>query len=418
MSEFAPKLLERFSLESASRWGSARHGDASLRWDERMLNLEMRFSSATCAELNRAEADGRAWLVVTLRWPEDALVVRLRAPFSDPTQIDDLPHGRSAGLILTEQNLSRVLSALAAGRVVFLPAPVPDESPEPPAETPAEPPAPSEEPSSPGEDSMEAHFERLSQAATLARDDGDIELALSCAEQCLELDPHSLEMFSLAEELCLVLERWDVMLSLLERQIEATTDDETRKEVLFKAALISEEMLADVDRAIGFYLQVLELDPGDGVALDTLTRLLTQTERWSELENVMRMKIEVVYDPAERIALLFQLATLQNVLADPGKAAKCLQQVLEIDPSHLEALELLENLYMVHEDWEPLCDVLEKRAELSTDPAKVVDARMRQAILLTEMLDAPDRARKVLKQILLYDPDNDQARMMLDGLRD
>ena len=69
------------------------------------------------------------------------------------------------------------------------------------------------------------------------------------------------------------------------------------------------------------------------------SRSTSRRERWQDLPKMLEAQLEAVRTEKERIAILGKLARLfEEEFVKPEKAAERLEQILEIDPNHLDAL--------------------------------------------------------------------------------
>lgn len=209
--------------------------------------------------------------------------------------------------------------------------------------------------------------------------------AIDLWSRVLEREPADREAFEALEGLHRRLEQPDALLALYTKRVDVADSDEERVLLLHRAAELQEREAGDVDAAIAIYRQALEVDPNDLGAAESLDRLLTSTERWPELADHLRFRIDGVSGTPEEADLKLRLSELlsarlsdvtgaidlleENVSSRPdhvGSVAALEKHVL--DPEHqLRVTQILEPLYRAADQWKKLVAVLEAQAALADD---------------------------------------------------
>jgi tetratricopeptide (TPR) repeat protein len=162
--------------------------------------------------------------------------------------------------------------------------------------------------------------------------------------------------------------RSNKLLNILERKAEAVEDVDSIVSALLQVAEAYEERFNDPKAAIENYEKAAELSPSDLSALRGLKRLYAQEGRYQELIGILEREYEVVATERERIEILMRLAEmLQQEFRKPENAAERLEQVLDIDPLHDEALCRLEELYRATQRWDDLVRTFDRHASATTD---------------------------------------------------
>ncbi|HJL30624.1 MAG TPA: hypothetical protein RMI62_16220, partial [Polyangiaceae bacterium LLY-WYZ-15_(1-7)] len=181
-------------------------------------------------------------------------------------------------------------------------------------------------------------------------------------------------------------ERWtESLLDLYRRRVDVAESDEERVQLLHRVADLQEDE-AEVDAAIDAYRQALEHDPNDITAVEALDRLFTETERWPDLADHLRFRIDASMGGAEEADLKHRLAVLHvERLDDEVMAVDLLEEVLQADPTHTPSIQTLEGLvlkdelklritqildpiYRGQDQWKKLVAVLEAQVEMTDDP--------------------------------------------------
>src|SRR3954452_21646874 len=89
----------------------------------------------------------------------------------------------------------------------------------------------------------------------------------------------------------------------------ATRRTERRTELLAEVAIIAEEITADAAKAIHYYERILEIEPGHEQAIFALDKLYVAHERWPNLADLLRRRIELAGSGAG-LQLKLRLGTL------------------------------------------------------------------------------------------------------------
>lgn len=210
-----------------------------------------------------------------------------------------------------------------------------------------------------------------------------------------------------------------VMLAkVLERRAEARRGVE-KADALVKVAEVYEDHLNDLPEATRRYEAVLAIDPANLNALKGLDRIFNRTGKYRDLLEVLERQIEVAATPRQKINLYERIAALHDEeFLDHEAAAEACLAILRIDGSHDGALSALARHYRGLERWEPLCELYEKHAAVTTDPNRRIDLLLARARTLAEQIGSPERATKAYEQILAIMPAHAGALEALAQLRE
>ena len=215
-------------------------------------------------------------------------------------------------------------------------------------------------------------------------------------QRALNEDPDNIGALEALERIFRSQENWNELLGILKRKataLEQTGDMERVLPAKLQVAETYEDRLGQPDAAIATYKDVLTADPINLPALKGLERLYAQRERWQELLQVLETQFEIVSLERDRIAILVRLAAMwEEEFVKPDKAAERLEQVLDIDTTHEEALIGLERLYHHMQRWDELIRTFERH--VSATPDRGEKARVFRAMgeVYSHELDDQDRA--------------------------
>jgi tetratricopeptide (TPR) repeat protein len=162
--------------------------------------------------------------------------------------------------------------------------------------------------------------------------------------------------------------RSNKLLNILERKAEAVEDVESVVSALLQVAEAYEERFDDPKAATENYERAAELSPTNLTALRGLERLYSKDGRYQDLIGILEREYEVVATERERIEILMRLAKMwEEEFRKPENAAERLEQVLDIDPLHDEALCGLEELYRTMQSWDDLVRTYDRHASATAD---------------------------------------------------
>ena len=238
-------------------------------------------------------------------------------------------------------------------------------------------------------------------------------------EEARELDAYNEQALSRLERLYRHSSQYAELVEVLSSMAEATTEFIDQKEILYRIAEIQEQHLDDPVSAAAAFKEILQLDPEDIVALESLERLLRQSSDFRGLAATITHKIDVVEDKAERRKLQLELAEVYDrSLSDLDSAVNIYRNLIANDPNDMEPILALDRLFGEHKQWADLLDIIELRRGLAKDPAEVEAHDLRSARLMAEHLGAIPRAIEMYRRILKNSPENEQAGAALESLLD
>ncbi len=247
----------------------------------------------------------------------------------------------------------------------------------------------------------------------------DTTAAIEHYKRVLEIDETNLDAATALERLYQVAERYEELAQIFLTKAALLSDPEEQKGYLFRAGAIYEEVLEQPQAAIEVYGRVLQIDAEDVGALDKLIRLHLQLKQWEKLLAVYGQKADVVADADEKKGLYIQIgAVYERELGQPEKAIETYQRVLELDPDDVQALSRLDALYQTAGKADELLSVLEREAELASDPAQAIDHRYRIGELYEQKLNDAFRAVEVYREILDVIPDHAPTLVALERMID
>ncbi len=248
----------------------------------------------------------------------------------------------------------------------------------------------------------------------------DLEGATQAYEQAAEFDPEDRSILDSLEEIYRDAQSWESLAAVLVKKAAQEDELQSKKELLFQAAIIFEEMLQDIEQAIELNQEALLLDPEATTAVDSLERLYLATERWADLMSIFNHKIERAANADEQRELYYVVGALQErELQDDFGAIETYRKVLDIEPEDLQALGSLDKLYVKLEDWTNLLDILEREEEIASEQAEKLAFRYRQGETwhrkLNDLIRAVEVYRTVLEEENTYQEALDALEEIIEG---
>jgi tetratricopeptide (TPR) repeat protein len=180
-----------------------------------------------------------------------------------------------------------------------------------------------------------------------------------------------------------------------------------------RAATLLEESLGEPDRARPYLERILAKEPAQERAFARLKQILTTLERWEDLELAYERAIEAS-EPAHRVELLAEIALVaEEITGNKPKATRYYERILEIDPTHENAVRALDALYLALEKWGALATLLERKLEGAVGD-ELTATRRRLGQLLFERLDRHEEAMVQLERVLEAEPSDAVAREIVE----
>jgi serine/threonine protein kinase/lipopolysaccharide biosynthesis regulator YciM len=186
---------------------------------------------------------------------------------------------------------------------------------------------------------------------------------------------------------------WNKLVEVVLRLAEFVEDKKQKAKYLHTAATITGRQMGDVERAVEFYEQVLELDPGMDKALDEAIELQTDRGENRGVEALLKRKLERVTATKDEKAMLETFSALGDLyekkLGWVNEAIDAYEAAQTLDPDNRERAAHLSELYV-------------------TDPEKYLDkAVASQALILRQNPYRPESynmLRRLYTEVKQPDP--------------
>ncbi|MBV9945925.1 MAG: hypothetical protein JOZ69_03660, partial [Myxococcales bacterium] len=252
-------------------------------------------------------------------------------------------------------------------------------------------------------------------AAVLVYQLHDAARATDLYEEILDTEPGDAEAADALRKLYVEAGNDRELVKLLLRLIDVATSQADRVKLRLELAAIYAERFRAPEDAIETLRAILDEEPTQPEAVLALSQLYEQTDRDSELADLLRTQIDAANDRgdvAQELSLLVRLGEVQERrLGDVTAAQRTYDEVLERDASHRGALEAIARMSEKRADWERASQALSNLVGLSSDAGGVPWA-LRLAEAREHLGDAAG-VEDALQQGLKLDPTNAGLRAML-----
>jgi len=195
---------------------------------------------------------------------------------------------------------------------------------------------------------------------------------------------------------------------LLLRRAETSREPADAQALRHRAAEVAADKLADRDRAVALYEEILEADRTDERAQTRLRALYEDLGKLNELAKLLGSLVELATSAEARSGLRLALAKLSlEKFGQPREAAETLRRILEEEPDHEEAARLLLGIYERQGDHAELAELqtaLVERARARGEAALELERMTALAATLETKVGDGRRALTIYEQILERDP--------------
>ncbi|MEE2757898.1 MAG: tetratricopeptide repeat protein [Myxococcota bacterium] len=256
----------------------------------------------------------------------------------------------------------------------------------------------------------ETHLNDFGQALAVFRDvlairDAHQE-AIDGLERLFAAGHEHIEIGELLEPVYVEQNDFNKLNGLLETLLPYTTEGPDRGAALHRLAVLNASELNAPERAFDWYADALRNEPADEDARGEFIKLAESTGRWADVANVFSGLLVDNSDPELSRSFSIELAGVyRDKLEDQAAARVVLETtVTELDPSDVDALSALADLYEADSDWTPLVDILIRLVEVTYDDSERVSFLSKAGIVLQDQLGDIGQATETFRAILDLDP--------------
>jgi tetratricopeptide (TPR) repeat protein len=243
--------------------------------------------------------------------------------------------------------------------------------------------------------------------------------AVTSYEAALARDPNNPIALARLEKLYEALGHDRELALLLEARADSI-DDLVERAKLFGRVGQLRSNRGEVDGSIAAYLAAIRADPTNRDVFTAMERVCYKAERWAAAMQLYDVAIAHVEGGASRAYRLGDLyARRANVqlsfLGQVDAAIASYQKVIEVDSQPQAAVTALEDLCRTRNDFAPLVDAFERRAEVQKDSQRKADALRSAARLAVDQLHDQRASVRLNRKLLAIDPNDPNAQSVLEA---
>ncbi|MCB9730663.1 MAG: tetratricopeptide repeat protein [Deltaproteobacteria bacterium] len=234
---------------------------------------------------------------------------------------------------------------------------------------------------------------------------GKPEEAIERYEEVLNFEPGNELALQRLEALYGENDNWAKLIEVYERSYDSAQTDAERVTVAGKVALLQLAVYEDNEAAADWFHRILTMAPGHEEATTNLEQIYRSTKAWDDLIQLFELERGSAETAEGRAAALMQVGDVYRVeLDDIDNAIGAYERVLHEDPSHRQALDLLEGLYSEQGLWEQVLDVIDRKLGVETEREMRLELLCRQGRIASEELANPDAAARYYDRALEESP--------------
>lgn len=234
-----------------------------------------------------------------------------------------------------------------------------------------------------------------------------------------QIDPEDAEAEAALKTLYIDVQKWHSLIELLNEKLARLPEDAVEDKIAIQLEMVDiyRDHIKSETKVSSAYLAILELQPGNAMALDALVDQYTAMKRWPDLVRVLQQKVEHTTDRDRLIKLHREIASIMmDKFSNSSEAIKSYSAILELDPLDRDAIATLKDVYEKRRDWEHYVEISLSEVELLDDPAEKHRATVALAHLASERIRKPQVAIDLWSRVLAQEPDNRSALDHLEQL--
>ncbi len=240
--------------------------------------------------------------------------------------------------------------------------------------------------------------------------------AIDIYESILSLDESNRDSLDRLMSLYADVNDMERLTSVYERLLHAAESDEEQITYCEALAVLQKDVHQNPEAAADYYFRILTIDTKHSDAMAALEELYETMERWEDLIEIFRRRLEQSDDTTTWSSYKEKSARLYSEkLQDLGSAIDAYQQLIDRVPGNRAALDALEALYRADAHWERVQDVLAQKAEYTKGPERLALLIDRARIVLEELSD-PDGALEIARRAEVEAPSDATISSLLEAV--
>jgi len=267
-----------------------------------------------------------------------------------------------------------------------------------------------------GDDQKEDRVKILTEMVDIYRDRLQLDvMVINTYNAILNVDDSNENALAALADKYESMNRWNDLIGILTRQVEAREDVDGRKVLLRRIADLWMDKFTNPNKAIDPLEQILELDPTDTDALTMLKEIYQRRRNWRGLLGLYDRELELLPADQRRPQLLEMAELAQKRLGDPKAAIGAWNRLLETDAHDVEAIEALTQLYEREKRYPALAEMLQRHLDMATDD-EALPILERLGALWGDRIGSTGKAIEIWKRVLDIKPGHSKAMRVLRDL--
>jgi tetratricopeptide (TPR) repeat protein len=249
--------------------------------------------------------------------------------------------------------------------------------------------------------------------AALAEGMDDSRRAIEQYKTILRADPDNTDARDKLKQLYEDGEMWNALVELHRQDLGRAADTAQRVAILREIAAVYRDKMESDTALLTVLTQILQLEPNDVDAVRGLVKVYESLQRWRDLLSMQQRLAELTTDVEEKTTLLRAVARRWlDQFSNVQNAITAYEALLHASVGDGEAREKLGDLYKKRRAWDKLYELYDGQTE-SLDGKARTEHLLEMARLAAERLNRGDEAIRLLKEVLVFDP---EAEGVLDTL--
>ncbi|HXX68803.1 MAG TPA: tetratricopeptide repeat protein [Polyangiaceae bacterium] len=237
---------------------------------------------------------------------------------------------------------------------------------------------------------------------------------VSILTQIAQLDPTDLACVRELVRVYEALQRWRDLLAAQARQAELETETSAKAELWRAIGRRWLDQFSNVQNAMEAFEKLRALLPSDNEAVSRLRELYVKRRAYKALYDLLGEQAEAMPSGVERRELWMEMAKLAAERLDMGpQSAALYKRVLDEDPRSAAALDALEKQAERDKDFATVAEALERRSQLTTDPAARLAVLQKLGTVYSERLRDSPMAMSAWRRVLSLQPGHAKALRVL-----
>jgi golgin subfamily B member 1 len=230
-------------------------------------------------------------------------------------------------------------------------------------------------------------------------------------------DTYRMQAVEVVEPLLRQNERWDDLVTLIERKLLGLSDAIARRDELLNLAAVREHGQSDKAAAFDALTRALGEDASDSSLVDDLERLAADLGIWQRLYDALMQRAADLADATQASELLKRAGQLaERELNDPARAIESYRLAASMDDDADDTLAALDCLYTDAQRWDSLVDVIERRVSVSREPTARAELLLRLGALRVNEFNDGRGAFVAYSEVLDSDPSDERALTGMSAL--